>query len=218
MKPVSRPIFPMTLQDRTRTLVAAWRVFHKAWITGEIAAIPEAARRRIDANRVRYAERLGLPPDTSFAELADAFERAPSAVQQLLIKELRPRNVASTEETSAAMPSPTLVVTDALRRRFITLDKPLFILGSDKPRLFSLRRHWRVDLRVEDADVSSVHAEIVAKDARSIIRDKKSRFGTFVNGARVTEKVLEHGDSIRLGQSGDTEIIFFIGELPKPGE
>jgi pSer/pThr/pTyr-binding forkhead associated (FHA) protein len=121
------------------------------------------------------------------------------------------------EPTSEAMPSPTLVVTDALGRRFITLDKPLFILGSDRPRLFSLRRHRRVDLRVEDADVSSVHAEIIAKDATFIIRDKKSRFGTFVNGARVTEKVLEHRDSIRLSQSGDTEIVFFIGELPLPG-
>src|SRR5207253_10601885 len=41
------------------------------------------------------------------------------------------------------------------------------------------------------------------------IRDKQSRFGTFVNDERVTERVLAHGDQIRLGQSADTDIIFF---------
>src|SRR5207237_3459092 len=38
------------------------------------------------------------------------------------------------------------------------------------------------------------------------------RFGTFVNGERTTEKVLAHGDQIRFGQAGDTEIVFFIDE------
>ena len=95
MKPVSRPIFP--IQHRIRTLVAGWRAWHEASITGEIAAIPEAARRRFDERRLRFAERLGLPPETSFAELADAFERTPSAVQRLVIKELS-SNAGSTED------------------------------------------------------------------------------------------------------------------------
>ena len=95
MKPVSRPIFP--IQHRIHTLVAWWRAWHEASITGDIAAIPEAARRGVDAKRVRCAERLGLPPETSFAELADAFERTPSAVQRLVIKELWP-NAGSTED------------------------------------------------------------------------------------------------------------------------
>src|SRR5262249_24816290 len=40
----------------------------------------------------------------------------------------------------------------------------------------------------------------------------QSRFGTFVNGERVGEKVLTHGDTIRLGQAGDTDIVFFVDD------
>src|SRR5262249_25619874 len=39
-----------------------------------------------------------------------------------------------------------------------------------------------------------------------------SRFGTFVNGERTTERILAHGDRITLGQSDDTEIVFAIGD------
>jgi len=38
------------------------------------------------------------------------------------------------------------------------------------------------------------------------IRDRGSRFGTFVNGERVSEQALHPGDLIRLGQSGGVEM------------
>jgi len=98
--------------------------------------------------------------------------------------------------------APRLVVTDALGRRIVTIDKPLFTIG----------RRSETDLRLPGADISRVHAEISFENSTCIIRDKQSRFGTFVNGERITEKVLAHGDQVRLGQAGDTEIVYFVDD------
>jgi sigma-B regulation protein RsbU (phosphoserine phosphatase) len=107
-------------------------------------------------------------------------------------------NGASTSDASA----PRLVVTDPLGRRMIPLDKPLVTLG----------RRSETDVRVPGAGVSRVHAEIVTENGVYRLRDCASRFGTFVNGERTSERVLAHGDRIKLGQSDDTEIVFVIGE------
>ena len=95
---------------------------------------------------------------------------------------------------------PRLVVTDTLGRRIVNIDKPLFTIG----------RRSETDLRLAGPDISRVHAEITVEDSTCIIRDKQSRFGTFVNGQKITETTLAHGDQVRLGQAGDIEIVFFI--------
>ena len=97
-------------------------------------------------------------------------------------------------------PGPRLVVTDALGKRIVAIDKPLFTIG----------RRSETDLRLPGADISRVHAEITVEDGACVIRDKQSRFGTFVNGERTNERTLTHGDHIRLGQAGDTEIVFVV--------
>jgi phosphoserine phosphatase RsbU/P len=97
-------------------------------------------------------------------------------------------------------PVPRLVVTDALGRRIVPIDKPLFTIG----------RRTETDLRLSGADISRLHAEITVEHGRCTLRDKQSRFGTFVNGERTMERVLEHGDRIRFGQSGEMEIAFFL--------
>jgi sigma-B regulation protein RsbU (phosphoserine phosphatase) len=102
----------------------------------------------------------------------------------------------------AAAPTPRLVVTDALGRRIVNIDKPLFTIG----------RRSETDLRLPGADISRVHAEISVENGNCVIRDKQSRFGTFVNGEKQSERVLAHGDQIRLGQAGDTEIVFFVDD------
>src|SRR5437764_1315912 len=101
-----------------------------------------------------------------------------------------------------AAASPRLVITDALGRRIVPIDKPLFSIG----------RRSETDLRLPGADISRVHAEITLDAGVCTIRDKQSRFGTFINDERLPEKVLAHGDAIRLGQSGDTEIVFYVDE------
>ena len=100
------------------------------------------------------------------------------------------------------IPAPRLVVTDALGRRIVPIDKPLFLIG----------RRSETDLRLPGADIWRVHAEISLDNGTCTIRDKQSRFGTFVNGERTTEKVLAHGDQIRFGQAGDTDIVYFVDD------
>ena len=70
-------------------------------------------------------------------------------------------------------PAPRLVITDALGRRIVPIDKPLFTIG----------RRSETDLRLTGADISRVHAEIAAENGGYVIRDKQSRFGTYVTGA-----------------------------------
>jgi sigma-B regulation protein RsbU (phosphoserine phosphatase) len=101
-----------------------------------------------------------------------------------------------------AVPAPRLLVADSLGRRIVNIDKPLFTIG----------RRSETDLRLPGADISRVHAEISAENGGYVIRDKQSRFGTFINGEKHSEKVLAHGDQIRFGQAGDTEIVFFVDE------
>src|SRR3954462_15122753 len=101
-----------------------------------------------------------------------------------------------------AVPMPRLVVTDALGRRIVPIDKPLFSIG----------RRRETDLRLPGADISRVHAEISLENGRCTIRDKQSRFGTYINNERTNEKVLEHGDQIRFGHANDTEIVFFVDD------
>jgi sigma-B regulation protein RsbU (phosphoserine phosphatase) len=105
-------------------------------------------------------------------------------------------------EDAPATPMPRLVITDALGRRIVAIDKPLFSIG----------RRSETDLRLPGADISRVHAEITVENGQCVIRDKQSRFGTFINNERTNEKVLEHGDQIRFGQAGDTEIVFYVDE------
>src|SRR5438128_5082390 len=98
---------------------------------------------------------------------------------------------------------PRLVVTDALGRRIVNIDKPLFTIG----------RRSECDLRLTGADISRVHAEIAVENGSITIRDKQSRFGTFVNGERIaTEKALAPADQLRFGQAGDTDIYFYVDE------
>ena len=98
--------------------------------------------------------------------------------------------------------APRLVVTDALGRRIVNIDKPLFTIG----------RRTETDLRLTGSDISRLHAEISVEGDVCVIRDKESRFGTFVNGERVAERTLANADALRFGQGADTEVIFFVGE------
>jgi serine phosphatase RsbU (regulator of sigma subunit)/pSer/pThr/pTyr-binding forkhead associated (FHA) protein len=96
--------------------------------------------------------------------------------------------------------TPRLVVSDALGRREVPIDKALITLG----------RRSESDVRVSGAGVSRHHAEISADNGTCRLRDCESKFGTFVNGVRASgNQVLAHGDRIRLGESDETEIVFF---------
>ncbi len=67
----------------------------------------------------------------------------------------------------------------------------------------------QADLNVPDADVSRKHAIVEVQDnGQIILRDLASRNGTFVNDARITNRVLSKGDRIRMG---NTTLLFSGG-------
>jgi serine phosphatase RsbU (regulator of sigma subunit) len=75
----------------------------------------------------------------------------------------------------------------------------------------TLGRRTECHVRLSGTDVSRDHAEIVRDGDRYMIHDKGSRFGTFVNGERVTgDRELKHGDTVGLGQGNESQVIFQI--------
>jgi hypothetical protein len=76
-----------------------------------------------------------------------------------------------------------LEVSDAIGRRVVEISKALFEIG----------RRETNDLRLAGSEVSRDHADIVTENGKIIIRDKNSRYGTYVNGEQVTERVLVPG-------------------------
>jgi serine phosphatase RsbU (regulator of sigma subunit) len=106
-----------------------------------------------------------------------------------------------------SMPQPRLQVTDALGHRVIPIEKALFTIG----------RRSASDLQLASTEISRDHAEIALLNGQCLLRDKGSRFGTFVNGETVTERPLAHGDRIRLGKTDAVELLFLTDEADTSG-
>ena len=99
-----------------------------------------------------------------------------------------------------------LEVTDALGRRVVPVSKASFEIG----------RRETNDLRLAGSEVSRDHAQIATENGKFVLRDRNSRYGTFVNGEQVTERPLAHGDRIRLGRTGGAEMVFLIDATEAP--
>jgi phosphoserine phosphatase RsbU/P len=106
------------------------------------------------------------------------------------------------------MPDARLEVTDALGRRIVPIAKGQFEIG----------RRETNDLRLAGSEVSRDHAEIALQDNNFVLRDRNSRYGTYVNGEQVAERTLAHGDRIRLGRTGGAEMVFLLADSPPPVE
>ena len=99
-----------------------------------------------------------------------------------------------------------LEVTDALGRRIVPISKNQFEIG----------RRETNDLRLAGSEVSRDHAEITVEGNRFILKDRNSRYGTYVNGEQVTDRVLVHGDKVRLGRTGGAEMVFLLADTQPP--
>ena len=75
----------------------------------------------------------------------------------------------------------------------------------------TLGRHPNNTHQVLDRIVSKEHLHIDKVDGKWVAKDTGSLNGTFVNGERITERVLSHGDEISLGS---TRMVFHIDEQP----
>ena len=88
--------------------------------------------------------------------------------------------------------SPRIVaISGPLKRSVFPITESEFTLGRDAANQACL----------EDDLVSRRHCSIRLQDGVVLLSDLESRNGTFVNGARVSKKVLEHGDRLKIGSS-----------------
>lgn len=77
--------------------------------------------------------------------------------------------------------------------------QPVHDLSEDKTTLGRLADNT---IPIDDASVSSHHAEIVFEHEAWHLHDLGSTNGTFVNDEKVTDVILRHGDEIRFGAIG----------------
>ena len=104
------------------------------------------------------------------------------------------------------MPGARLEINDGLGSRVVPIDKPAIAIG----------RRNENDLRLTGSDVSRDHAEITQADGAYVLKDRGSRYGTFVNGEQVTERPLRHGDRIQFGRASGTQVVFLVDDQPAP--
>ena len=67
------------------------------------------------------------------------------------------------------------------------------------PKGIVIGRSLTCDVRVEDTQVSRMHSLIYFKDGKYYIKDLDSENGTFVNGKKVSDTVINSGDRIEIG-------------------
>ncbi len=102
------------------------------------------------------------------------------------------------------MANARLEVNDSLGQRIVPINKDLLCIG----------RRTESDLRLVGSDVSREHAEIVKANGDWLLRDKGSRYGTYVNGEAITEHKLTHGDRVQFGRASGADVVFLTGDGP----
>src|SRR5476649_2569558 len=99
------------------------------------------------------------------------------------------------------MDDPRFEVRDTVGERVISIEHSPFKIG----------RRETNDLRLTGTEVSRDHAEVVIEGDRIVLRDRGSRYGTFVNGEAITECEIKPGDQIRIGRGGGADLVFATG-------
>jgi pSer/pThr/pTyr-binding forkhead associated (FHA) protein len=66
-------------------------------------------------------------------------------------------------------------------------------------RLTRIGRRANADIVLDDATVSRRHALVLERADGPVIADDRSLNGVFVNGRRVREAALRHGDEVQIG-------------------
>lgn len=80
----------------------------------------------------------------------------------------------------------------------------VLVLGQ---RLTRLGRHPDSELLLDDITVSRRHAELEQIDDEWHVRDAGSLNGTYLNGTRVDDAVVKHGDELQIGKF---RMVFYI--------
>jgi len=114
---------------------------------------------------------------------------APTEVRQ-------PRRTADRDRRRAAFTGPRL----APGRYLAVEDGDEVIMFAVGEKAMHLGRSVSSDVMLEHLSVSRRHAVVVRRGEDTVILDDRSLNGVQVNGERVRDAVLRHGDAIRLGE------------------
>ena len=116
-------------------------------------------------------------------------------------------------------PDATITFEDVLAQRISILRDvtrgSVFTLVDEE---YTIGRKPEAEIRVTDELVSSLHAMLLRDGDGYRIEDRESKNGTFVNGQRIRNQLLRHGDSIRVGATEfrySSESQFGRGVLPE---
>ena len=93
---------------------------------------------------------------------------------------------------------PVLVLVQGSERKNIVLNRTPFSVG----------RKGDKDLLIEEPCVSRDHADIVLENGKFVLVDYPSKYGTFVNGARIQRQALERGDRLEFGGGSESYVVF----------
>jgi two-component system cell cycle response regulator len=84
----------------------------------------------------------------------------------------------------------------------------IVLAGADVGKMFKLEegetvigRSHKATIRLDDDSISRLHAKFVLEGFSVTCHDLGSSNGTLVNGARITDRQLQDGDKIRLGET-----------------
>jgi hypothetical protein len=97
-----------------------------------------------------------------------------------------------------------LRITSEAGARRVPIDRASFRIG----------READSDLVLASSEISHRHAVLSLEDGLFVLRDAPSKFGTYVNGGRISEHRLRHGDRIHLGGPGGVDLLFEQGTGP----
>ena len=104
---------------------------------------------------------------------------------------LRARPIRYTDPGMPEVAAELEALTGPLKGNSIPLSEPEISIGREPSNQISLL----------DASVSRRHCLIRQEDGQFKIQDLQSRNSTFVNGVPVTERILDSGDEIKVGNS-----------------
>jgi two-component system response regulator HydG len=100
-----------------------------------------------------------------------------------------------------------------MQAEFIAVSGPL--VGARFPldaKEVQIGRAPSCDIRLADPEAAWVHCAVIPRDGGFRIVDRRTGSGTYVNGMRVTEQVLEPGDQISIGET----ILVYRESPPEP--
>jgi pSer/pThr/pTyr-binding forkhead associated (FHA) protein len=149
-----------------------------------VPLVPSRSRTLVAGDEIEVGEFTLVFTGGPLLGVATSPERTASLARRLL------RELAEPDQDP--LPSPCLrVVEGPDQGTVINLEEP--------PARLVIGRGDTAQLALSDADVSREHAEVARDLDGSVVRDLASKNGLDINGKRLRERRLRHGDVLRLG-------------------